>query len=396
MSTNNASACTGYYRYTDIAFHYPKAIADLQEASALKLAVHHKALGDPSHPLRAGNERGLELFIGTLPKGESRLMFSSAQVEYLRYLVHAMGFAKKPLPLPSSEYLLTEAKLTNVTTVYLKTPYEIKKAYDKVRKNSRKVRNDAILATYRYSFEKVRNLYACKKGSWLAIDIEAWTLLRSAITEFGWSYFRTNGDEEVQEQGHYIVKKNKNLRNGQYVADARKKYAFGTSLELETEDFKKAVRELFGKLQESGPLFLIFHDCRQDIEFLKNTEYFGDGLTSKLEYSILKEIPDEGTFVIDTTELFSALEGDIREKRSLADMCRLLQIQTQHLHNAGNDAYYTLLALKSMASGNQVDAQREERWPSRILGPSDSGSDLKVFYSPEDEDSDFSPSEDEE
>ncbi|KAL5527327.1 hypothetical protein ACEPAG_6118 [Sanghuangporus baumii] len=392
---NNASACTGYYRYTDIAFHYPKAIADLQEASALKLAVHHKALGDPSHPLRAGNEKGLELFIGTLPNGQSRLMFSSAQVEYLRYLVHAMGFTKKPLPMPSSEYFLTGAKLKNVTTVYLKTPDEIKKAYDKVRKNSRKVRNDTILAAHRYNFEKVRNLYACKKGSWLAIDIEAWTLLRSAITEFGWSYFRTNGDKEMQEQGHYIVKKNTNLRNGQYIADARKKYAFGTSLELETEDLKKAIRELFSRLQESGPLFLVFHDCRQDIEFLKNTEYFGDDLTNNLEYSVPKEMPDEGTFIIDTTELFSALEGDTREKRSLADMCRLLQIQTQHLHNAGNDAYYTLLALKSMASGNQVDAQRQERWPSRILGPSDSGSDLKIFYSPEDENSDFSPSEDE-
>ncbi|KAL5508313.1 hypothetical protein ACEPAH_5932 [Sanghuangporus vaninii] len=395
MTTNNAPACTGYYRYTDIAFHYPKAIADTQEASALKLAVHHKALGDPSHPLRAGDERGLELFIGTLFNGQSRLMFSSAQVEYLRYLIHAMGFAKKPLPLPSSEYLLIGEKLTNVTTVYLKTPAEIKNAYDKVRKNSRKVRNDAILSRYRDNFEKVRNLYACKKGTWLVVDIEAWTLLQSAITEFGWSYFKTNGDEE---EGHYIVKKNKNLRNGQYVADAqgRKKYAFGSSFELETEDFKNAVRGLFSKLQESGPLFLVFHDCRQDVELLKNTEYFGDGLTSKLEYLLPKDIPDEGTFVIDTTELFSALEGDIQEKRSLADMCRLLRIQTQHLHNAGNDAHYTLLALKSMASGNQVDAQREERWPSRILGPSDSGSDLKIFYSPEDEDSDFSPSEDEE
>ena len=47
-----------------------------------------------------------------------------------------------------------------------------------------------------------------------------------------------------------------------------------------------------------------------------------------------------------------------------------------------------------MASGNQLDAQKEERWPSRALGPSNSGSDLKVMYAPEDEDSDFSPSED--
>ena len=71
-------------------------------------------------------------------------MFSSAQIEYLRYLLHAMGFTAKPLPLPSSEHLLTESKLTNVTTVYLDTPLEIKKAYDV-----------CTLADYRLSFESL-------------------------------------------------------------------------------------------------------------------------------------------------------------------------------------------------------------------------------------------------
>ena len=83
------------------------------------------------------------------------------------------------------------------------------------------MRNDAKLAAYRRSFDKTRDLYDSKKGSWLAIDVEAWTPLRTAITEFGWSYIRWNGDEEFRDQGHYIVKKNRHLRNGQYVADAQ-------------------------------------------------------------------------------------------------------------------------------------------------------------------------------
>ena len=64
QETDDAKASTGYYKYTDIAFHYHKAIANPQEASAFKLAIHHKALGEPSHPLRAGCGKGLELFIG--------------------------------------------------------------------------------------------------------------------------------------------------------------------------------------------------------------------------------------------------------------------------------------------------------------------------------------------
>ena len=50
--------------------------------------------------------------------------------------------------------------------------------------------------------------------------------------------------------------------------------------------------------------------------------------------------PDEGTFVIDTADLFAALEGEgTMSKRSLERMCRLLQIPTEYLHNAGNDAH---------------------------------------------------------
>jgi hypothetical protein len=37
-------------------------------------------------------------------------------------------------------------------------------------------------------------------------------------------------------------------------------------------------------------------------------------------------------------------------------------------HNAGNDAEYTMSALKTMASGPTIDTQREERWPGMSKG----------------------------
>jgi len=47
-------------------------------------------------------------------------------------------------------------------------------------------------------------------------------------------------------------------------------------------------------------------------------------------------------------------------------MCALLQIpDLERFHNAGNDAHYTLLALKSMASGDPLDKQRLKRWPGQ-------------------------------
>lgn len=50
--------------------------------------------------------------------------------------------------------------------------------------------------------------------------------------------------------------------------------------------------------------------------------------------------PDDGIFVIDTTDLFGALQGDVSEKRSLERMCLLLKTSTAlNMHNAGNDAH---------------------------------------------------------
>lgn len=68
-------------------------------------------------------------YAGTLAlNGKLRLLFSSAQVEYIRYWLHDMGFTKNKLPLPSSEYLLTHSLLRNCTSMFIKNADELRKA----------------------------------------------------------------------------------------------------------------------------------------------------------------------------------------------------------------------------------------------------------------------------
>ena len=51
-------------------------------------------------------------------------------------------------------------------------------------------------------------------------------------------------------------------------------------------------------------------------------------------------IPTKGIFVLDTKELFSALEGESFASQSkLERVCRLLGFKPEYLHNAGNDAH---------------------------------------------------------
>lgn len=59
-----------------------------------------------------------------------------------------------------------------------------------------------------------------------------------------------------------------------------------------------------------------------------------------MSYVLPEVLAESGIWVIDTVELIGALLGeDGGNKRSLDKATNLLQIPTQHLHNAGNDAY---------------------------------------------------------
>jgi len=107
---------------------------------------------------------------------------------------------------------------------------------------------------------------------------------------------------------------------------------------------------------------------------------------SHLEFLLPDSMPADGTYVVDTSDMFSALEGnDSGDRRGLERMCHLLQLKPNNMHNAGNDAHYTLLAFKEMASGDPVDVQREKRWPNRT-----STANQKVQFLPWEEGSDVS------
>src|SRR6266571_5171642 len=154
--------------------------------------------------------------------------------------------------------------------------------------------------------------------------------------------------------------------------------------------------------RKPGPLFLVFHDNHEDLKYLRSPEieapleelsFFLPESCAEAEASDTNKI-----YVVDTSELFAALEGDSGgQKRSLERVCRLLQIKsefTQHLHNAGNDArvpfFFPALTLPSPSlltamtvhvsgsqgngrrgparhatDGTMAAAHKRQQWPSR-------------------------------
>jgi len=123
-------------------------------------------------------------------------------------------------------------------------------------------------------------------------------------------------------------------------------YDFGQSEDVTMKELKERIHDMIPSMATPGPLFLVFHDNSQDIKYLRSPQIDAplDGLSFFLPESCAEAETSDTTkvYVVDTSELFAALEGDSGgQKRSLERVCRLLQIKstfTEHLHNAGNDA----------------------------------------------------------
>ncbi|KAK7060577.1 hypothetical protein VNI00_001343 [Paramarasmius palmivorus] len=389
--TVNAPIITGYYRYTDIWFEWPQVLSD-SDREAVKAILAHDAIVHPDHPLHIEGVDGVQMYIGTFHSGEERLLFKSAQVDYIRYWLHAMKLTQNIIPLPYSECLLVEGSdLRYVTTRVYKDGGSLRGAIKILDKNNKKLKKGSSprLMSRRILFDRVNKFFKTNQYAWCAMDFEGWEYDHTLITEFGYSLIYWDEGKEVFEDGHFIVKEHKGYQNTRWVTGNRDHYNFGESQIITKAEFKRRIQGLFQRLRSMGTCFLVFHDPTQDVKYLKSSSVEVD--ISDVSYVLPDDKPEPGLFVVDTDDLFGALVGDgeNENRHSLQRVCAHLQIPTQFLHNAGNDAHYTLLACKEMAQGETLDVQRERRWPNRT------GSDgtLRVDFSPYEND-DWSDQED--
>jgi len=86
---------------------------------------------------------------------------------------------------------------------------------------------------------------------------------------------------------------------------------------------------------ETRPVVVVGHDILGDLKYVRQAGY------NVWEAS---QIVDE----IDTQVMFRRIQRS-PNGRSLVTACDEMGIQTKDLHNAGNDAYFTLAAMVTMA-----------------------------------------------
>lgn len=179
---------------------------------------------------------------GTFDTGEARLLFSSAQIDYVRYWLHAMQLTEHIVPLPYSDCMLTDSNLKTVSPVVYPDGGSVRNAikvvncvygyihhrsliminFQMIDKNNKRLKGSNPALTYRrHNFERIRNFWTAKKGVWCAFDMEAWERDHTVLTEFGWSLIHWENGEKVEENGHLIVDEARKYKNSQWVPDHR-------------------------------------------------------------------------------------------------------------------------------------------------------------------------------
>ncbi|KAK6529174.1 hypothetical protein TWF281_008360 [Arthrobotrys megalospora] len=176
--------------------------------------------------------------------------------------------------------------------------------------------------------------------TYFSIDIESWEKNHDIITEVGLTKYLPGVRDESGKQtsdpvsDHIIVKEHRRYKNGDYVADASGNFEFGNSKQIPLADIKTTIA-MFMDVPENHQRILVGHDINADIEYLRKLGYDDE----------LKDF----AMILDTVEIWKAV-ADTFDGISLGRLCRELDISAWNLHNAGNDARYTMEAFIKMIS----------------------------------------------
>ena len=212
----------------------------------------------------------------------------------------------------------------------------------------------------------------------ICVDVESFERNHNLITEIGIATLDTRdlsglapGDGAKDWMSkirvrHFRVREYGHLRNKVFVEGCADKFEFGNSEWVSIRDAPRVVASCF-RHPFSGPdmstaadeqlekrnIVLLGHDTDKDISYLSSMGY--DPLSNP---SLLE--------ILDTASMYRSLKREA-ESRALGTVLYELDLVGWNLHNAGNDAAYTLQAMLAICfrdltlHGKSSETKREER-----------------------------------
>ena len=200
----------------------------------------------------------------------------------------------------------------------------------------------------------------------IAVDVESYERNHNLVTEIGVATLDTSDIEQIPpgkngrnwqskiRARHIRVKEHADYHNSDFVNGCADRFEFGSSEIVPLIDTPKIVADCFRppysasnypedistlhpNPQERNIVF-VGHDPNVDIRYLQKLGY------NPLQLSNLLEVIDTGTL--------DKVWKQHNQQRSLGNILYDLDMVSWHLHNAGNDAVYTLWAMIGVAIQN--------------------------------------------
>ncbi|CAN3356548.1 hypothetical protein DICA3_F22342 [Diutina catenulata] len=159
----------------------------------------------------------------------------------------------------------------------------------------------------------------------VAIDVEAWERASEKVTELGISVYdprKSTGRFPHIRTTHLIIKENHKYFNSRYVPDKKHQYNGMVSYVMAQAECAKFIQKLLTGL--GSEFAFVGHQFDGDISWLRSIGIH------------IPEVP-----VVDVGKIFQQSRSAGGTLHGVLDFC---DVPHANLHNAANDAYYTLVA----------------------------------------------------
>ncbi|KAK7717482.1 hypothetical protein SLS64_002974 [Diaporthe eres] len=184
----------------------------------------------------------------------------------------------------------------------------------------------------------------------VCFDIETYEKNPGLVTELGFAILDTQKLVGVPPgagardwfdliQSHHIrIKEYSYMKNMEYVEGCPDSFMFGTSEFIPLTEVLGVVEGIMSPKSESGQLrnvVVVGHDVKQDVQYLKSLDFDVSEMENLLEVVDNQKLHQHRSKFVNGQSLCTVLAG--------------LKISYRYLHNAGNDAVYTLQSLLRLA-----------------------------------------------
>lgn len=306
-----------YYKYESIRFEWRKFFEENHPRQ------RHTAEDFFNNFFR--NHRGFQFVIAEIFDGTTHPLVSAEKFDDLKNeLERKTGQSLPEVSNTSDVKVKEERRSFSDLRSYINYSKSLKAANDRIKVRRRENAKKSVMEL-RALLQRKPNARA------MAIDIETYENDHSKILEIGFVITSLASPEGNEQAYHFIIKEHLYMVNRDYVSDNRDKFRFGTSQRM-------SLAEAAGKFSQyiRDVDVLVTHSSGQEEEYLAK-----NGMSL------------EGKPMFDTQLLGLALLTDEKNlsvfglKRLMNDLA--IPYDEDILHNAGNDAHYTMkvfLALK--------------------------------------------------